>query len=99
MSHTLVAKIVLSKVVHLPPYAKLDLGNDIVKVKLECGSKKCFSCGERGHEKKLCPKNKNEFPEASNLTKEKIPKNANAKQDTLKDVQKDACSAVCWKRG
>ncbi len=94
MSHTVVNKIVLSEDVKLPPYTKVDLGNDVVKVKIECGSKRCFSCGERGHEKKLCPKNKNEFPKASNPTKEKVPKNANAKQNIQKVSQKDPWSAV-----
>jgi len=79
-SHTLVVKMVLSDSVQLPTYAKVDLGNDIVKVKIECGSKKCFTCGERGQEKKLCPKNKIEFPEVSNPAIVKATQNVNEKQ-------------------
>lgn len=66
LSHTLVVKMVLkSDDTLLPNYAKIDVGSDIIKVKIEHGFKKCFQCGERGHERKLCPNNIDEFPEAT----------------------------------
>ncbi len=64
LSHTLVLKMVFkSDDITLPNYAKIDVGSDVIKVKIEHGFKKCFQCGERGHERKLCPNNVEEFPE------------------------------------
>ncbi len=43
----------------------------------EHGFKKCFQCGERGHERKLCPYNIEEFPEVSTT-----PTTLNSKKST-----------------
>lgn len=40
----------------------INFGEDIIKVKIEYGAKKCYKCGERGHEIKMCPQNKESFP-------------------------------------
>lgn len=65
LSHTLVLKMVLNEDTVLPNYTKIDVGSDVIKVKIEHGFKKCFQCGERGHEKKLCPYNIEIFPEVN----------------------------------
>lgn len=76
LSHTLMLKMVLhSEDTSLPNYAKIDVGSDIIKVKIEHGFKKCFQCGERGHEKKLCPNNIDEFPEVNSLDNVSTAKN------------------------
>lgn len=62
-SHTIHVRMLPKKdAKELPSTAKIEFGDIIVTVKIELGSKKCFKCGERGHEAKLCPKNDEEFP-------------------------------------
>lgn len=69
-SHTLHVKMVFKNDNKGPPsFAKIDFGDDIITVKIEHGAKKCFQCGGRGHEVKMCPKNVFEFPKLTGKEK------------------------------
>lgn len=63
VSHTLHVKMLMNKDAKpLPAFANIDFGEDTISVKIEYGAKKCFKCGDRNHEVKLCPKNLESFP-------------------------------------
>lgn len=66
MSHTLSVKMVFdSEKDSLPQFAKVNFGCDIIKVKIECGFRKCYKCGDHGHLIKMCPKNRKAFPDVN----------------------------------
>lgn len=82
LSHTIQVRMLLKKDdKELPPFATIDFGEDVISVKIEHGARKCFTCGDRNHIAKLCPKNKKAFPDMPNTKQQQ-----NTDPETNKDV-------------
>lgn len=61
-SHTLSVKISVKDEKMIPNYAKIEFNSLTFNVKIEHGAKKCFQCGSRAHEFKMCRRNLDAFP-------------------------------------
>lgn len=61
-SHTLSVKISVKDEKMIPNYAKIEFNSLTFNVKIEHGAKKCFKCGSRAHEIKMCRRNLDAFP-------------------------------------
>lgn len=61
-SLTISVKLSIKDESKLPDYAKIEFCGIPFSIKIECGGKKCFHCGSRGHVANMCRRNPEAFP-------------------------------------